>query len=272
MHLATASLRGGQRYHRTGPGGSGDQETTSGASRGGRSIPAIVWSALPDGSNSYVNSRYVEYCGMSPEQIAGSGWHAVTHPDDLERHKAKWLACVANGEPFENEVRFRRADGQYRWHLHRGVPLREKVEMSSNGMASSPTLKIGSGPRKRFANRKQNFGRCWTSRLNLLRYTDPTANVSMSIASHLITWVLVSRSGGGHSSGAFVHPDDRERELAYFARARSDGSAWPVGIAITRGRWKLSLVSGSLQPGSRRQGTDPALVRCMYRYRRPQAG
>jgi formate hydrogenlyase transcriptional activator len=88
-------------------------------------IPAIVWSALPDGSNCYVNSRFVEYCGMQPEEIAGTGWHRATHPDDLERHNAKWLAAVASGEPFEDEVRFRRADGQYRWHLQRGVPLRD---------------------------------------------------------------------------------------------------------------------------------------------------
>jgi PAS domain-containing protein len=39
-------------------------------------IPAIVWSALPDGSNAYVNSRFVEYSGMSAEQLAGS---AETH-------------------------------------------------------------------------------------------------------------------------------------------------------------------------------------------------
>jgi len=90
-------------------------------------IPAIVWSARPDGANSYGNSRFVEYCGMPPEQIAGSGWHAATHPDDLERHNAKWLACAASGEPFEDEVRFRRADGQYRWHLQRGVPLRDEA-------------------------------------------------------------------------------------------------------------------------------------------------
>jgi PAS domain S-box-containing protein len=91
------------------------------------SIPAIVRSALPDGSNSYLNRRFVEYCGMPPEQIAGSGWHTVTHPEDLERHNAKWLACVASGEPFEDEVRFRRADGEYRWHLQRGVPLRDEA-------------------------------------------------------------------------------------------------------------------------------------------------
>src|SRR5712664_4016035 len=90
-------------------------------------IPAIVWSALPDGSNAYVNSRFVEYCGMPPEQIAGTGWHAATHPDDLERHNAKWLACVASGDPCEDELRFRRADGEYRWHLVRGVPLRDEA-------------------------------------------------------------------------------------------------------------------------------------------------
>jgi len=89
-------------------------------------IPAIVWSARPDGANAYVNRRFVEYCGMPPEQIAGSGWHAATHPDDLERHNAKWLACAASGEPLEDEVRFRRADGEFRWHLQRGVPLRDK--------------------------------------------------------------------------------------------------------------------------------------------------
>jgi formate hydrogenlyase transcriptional activator len=89
-------------------------------------IPAIVWSALPDGSNVYVNSRFVEYSGMSAEQLAGSGWHAATHPDDLQRHERKWLACVRTCEVFEDEVRFRRADGQYRWHLQRGVPLRDE--------------------------------------------------------------------------------------------------------------------------------------------------
>ena len=90
-------------------------------------IPAIVWSALPDGSNAYANRRFVEYCGMPPEQIAGSGWQAATHPNDLERHNAKWLASVATGEPSEDEVRFRRADGQYRWHLQRGVPLHDEA-------------------------------------------------------------------------------------------------------------------------------------------------
>ena len=89
-------------------------------------IPALVWSALPDGSNAYVNKRFVEYSGSSAEQTAGSGWQALIHADDLERHTRKWREAVATGKPHENEVRSRRSDGQYRWQLDRGVPLRDE--------------------------------------------------------------------------------------------------------------------------------------------------
>jgi len=88
-------------------------------------VPALVWVAEPDGSNTYVNGRYIEYSGMGPAQTAGAGWREAVHPDDLERHEAKWRASVQSGEPHESEVRFRRADGSYRWHLDRGIPLRD---------------------------------------------------------------------------------------------------------------------------------------------------
>src|SRR4029077_3519675 len=82
--------------------------------------------ALPDGSNTYVNKRYVEYTGLSAEQTARPGWQALIHPDDLDRHASKWREAVATGKPHENEVRSRRSDGQYRWQLDRGLPLRDE--------------------------------------------------------------------------------------------------------------------------------------------------
>jgi PAS domain S-box-containing protein len=89
-------------------------------------IPAIVWVARPDGSNTYVNSRFVAYSGLAPAQTAGSGWREAIHPDDLEKHEGKWRASVSSGESHESEVRFRSADGEYRWHLDRGLPLRDE--------------------------------------------------------------------------------------------------------------------------------------------------
>ncbi|MGC2538305.1 MAG: PAS domain S-box protein [Candidatus Sulfotelmatobacter sp.] len=89
-------------------------------------VPTFAWTALPDGSIDFANRNWVEYSGLSTENTAGSGWEAAVHPEDLKRHGEKWRASVANGEPFEHEVRFRRADGEYRWFLVRAVPLRDQ--------------------------------------------------------------------------------------------------------------------------------------------------
>jgi signal transduction histidine kinase len=63
---------------------------------------------------------------LSAEKTAGSGWETALHPSDLKRHVEKWRVSIATGKPFENEVRYRRAeDGQYRWFLTRAVPLRD---------------------------------------------------------------------------------------------------------------------------------------------------
>jgi PAS domain S-box-containing protein len=90
-------------------------------------VPAMVWSALPDGSNTFVNRRWTEYTGFSGEEMSGSGWQAALHPEDLVRHVEKWRVSVVTGETFEGEARFRRtSDGEYRWFLVRGVPLRDE--------------------------------------------------------------------------------------------------------------------------------------------------
>ena len=90
-------------------------------------IPALVWSTLPDGSSDFNNQRWLEYTGLSADQAAGWGYVDVIHPEDYERRTPQWKAAFAAGEPMEDEARLRRADGQYRWFLHRAVPLRDEA-------------------------------------------------------------------------------------------------------------------------------------------------
>ena len=86
-----------------------------------------AWTSLPDGSVDFVNLHWQQYTGLSTETTPGTGWRdATVHPEDLERHAEKWRTSLATGEPFDNEVRYRRADGQYRWFLTRAVPLRDE--------------------------------------------------------------------------------------------------------------------------------------------------
>jgi PAS domain S-box-containing protein len=92
-------------------------------------IPAMAWTALPDGSNGFVNRRWAEYTGLSAAATAGSGWHTAVHPHDLERYVDNWRTSLRTGQPFEHEARFRRAaDEEYRWFLVRAVALRDEHE------------------------------------------------------------------------------------------------------------------------------------------------
>jgi len=89
-------------------------------------IPAMAWTARPDGSNSFVNRRWVEFTGMSEQDSAASGWTDAVHPEDREAYADKWRASLAAGDPFESEARFRCIEnGRYRWLLARCVPLRD---------------------------------------------------------------------------------------------------------------------------------------------------
>jgi PAS domain S-box-containing protein len=90
-------------------------------------IPAFVWSTLPDGAVDFVNDRWLEFTGLSPQGALGWNWEAVIHPDDRPGAVAGWRAALKNGQSSEGEVRVRRADGEFRWWFFRNVPLHDEA-------------------------------------------------------------------------------------------------------------------------------------------------
>jgi len=90
------------------------------------SIPALAARYRRDGSLDFVNQTWRTYTGLSQDSLQGRRWGAAIHPDDLPLVEAAWRAHLPTGEPFQLEQRLRRADGEYRWHLARRVPLRNE--------------------------------------------------------------------------------------------------------------------------------------------------
>src|SRR6266849_3150921 len=91
-------------------------------------IPGMVWSAQPDGTVDFVNRRWVEYHGLSSEELGRQGGFAsVIHPDDVVWSIDNWNAALAAGTSTEGEIRVRGADGEYRWFLARAVPLHDDL-------------------------------------------------------------------------------------------------------------------------------------------------
>ena len=88
-------------------------------------LPEIVWTATPDGQISFVNERWPQYSGRGATESLGSGWIESVHPDDMAATVERWQSALVSGELYEAEFRIRRADGHYRWHMTRALPVRD---------------------------------------------------------------------------------------------------------------------------------------------------
>src|SRR5216683_4353341 len=88
-------------------------------------VPALVSSFWPDGSNECMNQRWCDYTGLPHEQSQHEGWQQGVHPDDLPPLMERFRQARALAEPGEIETRLRRHDGVFRWFLVRAEPLRD---------------------------------------------------------------------------------------------------------------------------------------------------
>jgi PAS domain S-box-containing protein len=70
-------------------------------------IPQQIWSAAADGTMGFRNERWRSYVGLSLEELKGTGWQSLLHPDDRERALKAWQDSVADGTPYEQEERHR---------------------------------------------------------------------------------------------------------------------------------------------------------------------
>jgi len=93
-------------------------------------IPALSWSATPEGMVDYWSKSLLDFCGLQFEDIVKEGFYRIFHPDDLETTRGNWERVKANKRGEEVDARIRRADGEYRWFtLRQNALLDEKGEV-----------------------------------------------------------------------------------------------------------------------------------------------
>ena len=88
-------------------------------------IAGLVVILAPNGEVETVNRPVFEYFGRSLEWLKNWGTNDAIHPEDLPRTLEIFKRSIASGTPFQNELRLRRSDGEYRWFDTRHVPIRD---------------------------------------------------------------------------------------------------------------------------------------------------
>jgi PAS domain S-box-containing protein len=216
-------------------------------------IPALAWSARPDGPAEFFNQHYLDYLGLSQEQAQDWGWTVAVHPDDLNGLSDAWQHIMASEEPGESEARLRRFDGEYRWFLFRANPLRDESGKIVKWYGTNTDI----DDRKRAAEELRRSEARKTAILDsaldcivtidhegYITEFNPAAERTFGYSRH--------EAVGKRLTDAIIPPSLREQHQRGFARylttgeakvlgkrieltaARADGSEFPVELAISR--------------------------------------
>ncbi len=156
------------------------------------SMPQKIFTARPNGDVDYFNPQWIEFTGLSFEEIRDWGWTQFVHPDDVEENVRRWQQSIASGEPFYFEHRFRAANGVYRWHISRAIPMRDAQGAITMWIGSNTDI----DEQKRQEERKDEF---------------------ISMASHELKTPVTSLKGFAHILHNRLKKRDDDESLRFLA-------------------------------------------------------
>jgi PAS domain S-box-containing protein len=97
------------------------------------------------------------------EKLIGWNWLSIVHPDDQPPTESGWRQAIASGQRHQIEHRLRRADGEFRWHLTRGVPVRNEKGEAIRWIGSATDIHdqktVEQGLERRIAERTAELAR-----------------------------------------------------------------------------------------------------------------
>jgi PAS domain S-box-containing protein len=175
-------------------------------------MPQIVWTSGADGGATYFNRRWFEYTGMTPAEAGPNAWLAAVHPDDLPNAVSRREQTLATGDPYEVEYRFRAADGTYRWHLGRAVPMHDETGQIEFWIGTGTDIH----DRKIIENQRTFIVAAGDALARSLDYRKTLSQVAELAVGDVADWcsVHVVETNGSISEVAVAHSDPAKVMLA----------------------------------------------------------
>jgi PAS domain S-box-containing protein len=88
-------------------------------------LSASIATTTSAGLVELANRQPLDYLGISLEELKYWETSGIVHPGDMPGVTTAWRQSLQRGEPYELELRVRRAGGAYQWVRVRGLPLRD---------------------------------------------------------------------------------------------------------------------------------------------------
>ena len=211
-----------------------------------------VWTATPDGHADWFNDPAFAYSGLGLEAMAGIGWTATVHPDDLPAVTTRWASAVATGAAYETELRLRAHEGAWRWHLSRAAPVRDaggkvlywigtNTDIEEQKRSEGRLAQLNAGLEQAVARRTAERDRMWRLSKDIMLVADfdgIVQAVSPAFGS-LLGWSEADIVGRNHME--IVHPGDLAATLAHLGSLGRGQAIYKFESRLRRkdGNWCL---------------------------------
>jgi len=158
----------------------------------------MIWTVDRKGSLEYANERWSAYTGLVFEPGGSRHLAAIVHPDDFAALRADRDA-LSGQHNFESELRIRRHDGAYRWHLLRTVPLGDSDDASLRWIVTATDIEERKSAQAALA--------LSAAELTYLANHDPLTNLPnrTKLMDHLA--LMIAQAEQAHSEIAVLYLD-----------------------------------------------------------------
>jgi PAS domain S-box-containing protein len=212
-HLAQAALRSSEAMLR---------ESEAQFRTFAQAMANQVWSATPEGQLDWFNERALQFSGLTFDDLAGDKWARVVHPDDITPAAAAWTQALSTGETYEVEFRLRRADGVYRWHIARAVPIRDEdgkitswigtnTDIDEQKASAAALLELNRTLERKIIERTQARGQTWQVTPDLMGALNSKGYFETSNPAWQTILGWSEEEVASMSIFEMLHPDDLER-------------------------------------------------------------
>ena len=201
--------------------------------------PQMISKLGPGHERLYANRATLAYCGLSLDEWLGDNFRSVVHPDDAERFRAAADGALLSGSEYELELRLRKYDGTYRWHLARYEPLRDDQGQVIRWYVAGTDI----DDRKRGEERLQRENVALREEIDKTSMFEEIVGTSPPLAAVLSR---VSKVAGSDSTVLIIGESGTGKELVARAIHRRSGRASRAFVTVNCAAIPRDLIASEL--------------------------
>jgi PAS domain S-box-containing protein len=182
----------------------------------------FAWTAESIGRRTWFNKQWYEYTGATLEDVEGTNWQKLLHPDHVERVGRRIQASHESGTPWEDTFPLRGRDGNYRWFLTRAVPIRDdsgnvirwfgtKTDVTLQIEAEKALRSLNETLEERIEAQARERDRIWNVSRDLLVVADTNGTLLSVNPAWTATLGWSAKDLLGNTADWLCHPDDRAK-------------------------------------------------------------